>query len=348
MIKYLIVYEEIKKRIDNGEYPFGSNIPTEKELIDIFKVSRIVIRMAVDKLVKQGYLCRKAGYGTTVCVDNNKKENNKVIGVLFTFIASSFGAAILLAIEREARLLGYNILFKNSNNTTECEKQCLKELYDFGVKGVIMQPIHNEKYNPSLEPFINKKIPIVLIDRDYEKMDLSFVGTDSILETRNAVKKLFMFGHTRLGLVSQNITSATSLSERVKGFNLAHENAGIPFSSSQIMSNIISISDYSPTNYDCDKRKIKAFLAENDFNCILATELSVSQIVSDVISENDEFKKIALATFDRSETPLKYGKYYILQNQNEIGEKAVAMLYSQILSAPKCVKQFVATEFVAF
>lgn len=347
MIKYLEIYEKLKTDIDNGTYKYLSTIPTENNLCKQFNVSRIVIRMAVDKLAKQGYVEKKAGFGTKVILDVREKPTNKVIGIIFSFLASSFGAAILLSIESEARKYGYHIIFKNSNKDPKCENECLNELLEFGVAGIIMLPIHNETVCPGLNPFIDRGIPIVLIDRDLQKMNLSFVGTDSILETKSSVGRLFSFGFKRMGLVSQDITGTTSLSERVKGFQLAHEKANMPFKASQILSNISSVSFYTTSNYSSDKQNIKEFLQKNNFDCVLATELGVSQIISDVISENESLKNIALATFDRGETALKFGKYYILQNQTEMGKKAVSMLYRQIKDGCTCVKQFLSAEFVS-
>ncbi len=348
MVKYLQLYEALKKNINEGIYAFDKTIPTENQLCAEFAVSKIVVRMAVDKLVAQNYVARKAGYGTTVTKDIRKSPSNKLIGVIFCYIASSFGAQILLSIEREALKYGLHIVFKNSGNDKQREKECLSELLELNVAGIIMQPVHNENFCEGLLPFLEKEIPVVLIDRDLEKMDISFVGTDSILETKNSVSKLFKLGYRKLGFVSQDIASATSLSERVKGFRLAHEAANIKYDKSLLLSNISSIANYTVTNYITDKENIKNFLLYNYFDCVIAAELGVSQMIDDVINENEAFKNIALATFDQSETALKYGKYYILQNQTEIGEKAILMLCDQINTRSKCIKQFLTTEFVSF
>lgn len=64
---YLQVFEILKTRIENNEWPVGSQIPVEEELCKTFEVSKATIRLAVLELVRQGYLNRRQGRGTFVC-----------------------------------------------------------------------------------------------------------------------------------------------------------------------------------------------------------------------------------------------------------------------------------------
>lgn len=60
------LYEVIQKRIECGEYGTGQTIPSEKEFIEEFGISRITVRQAMDKLVSDGFVCRQRGKGTVV------------------------------------------------------------------------------------------------------------------------------------------------------------------------------------------------------------------------------------------------------------------------------------------
>ncbi|MDD3402121.1 MAG: GntR family transcriptional regulator [Hespellia sp.] len=64
--KYYHVKQEIIKKIDDNTYQEGDTIPSERELMVLFDVSRITIRKAIDDLVKEGYLYRVHGKGTFV------------------------------------------------------------------------------------------------------------------------------------------------------------------------------------------------------------------------------------------------------------------------------------------
>ena len=63
---YLQLLHIIKRKIEGGEWPVGSQIPTEEELCAMFNVSRATVRTAVLELVRQGYLKRQQGKGTFI------------------------------------------------------------------------------------------------------------------------------------------------------------------------------------------------------------------------------------------------------------------------------------------
>ncbi|WP_051986261.1 GntR family transcriptional regulator [Clostridium amazonitimonense] len=63
---YIQIMEIIKEKILTGEYKIGDFIPTEIELEEEFKVSKITIRKAIELLETEGYVMKKSGRGTTV------------------------------------------------------------------------------------------------------------------------------------------------------------------------------------------------------------------------------------------------------------------------------------------
>jgi DNA-binding GntR family transcriptional regulator len=58
-------------KIISGEWPDGSKIPTEMELCDVYGVSRVTIRRALEGLVSNGYISRTRGKGSFV---NSQRE----------------------------------------------------------------------------------------------------------------------------------------------------------------------------------------------------------------------------------------------------------------------------------
>lgn len=64
--KYYCVKHDIIEKINNEEFLLGQAIPSERELMEIYKVSRITIRRAVEELVHEGYLYKSQGQGTFV------------------------------------------------------------------------------------------------------------------------------------------------------------------------------------------------------------------------------------------------------------------------------------------
>ncbi len=72
------VYYQLKndfiKKIANGVWKTGECISSERELCEIYGVSRMTIRQAIGELVQEGILTRKKGKGTFVC---EQKVNQK-------------------------------------------------------------------------------------------------------------------------------------------------------------------------------------------------------------------------------------------------------------------------------
>ena len=63
---YEQVAEFLKRDIENGVYNATGKIPTEAELAEQYKVSRITIRKAMDNLVGDGLVEKKQGKGTFI------------------------------------------------------------------------------------------------------------------------------------------------------------------------------------------------------------------------------------------------------------------------------------------
>lgn len=74
---YQQLYQDMLGRILNGDWPEDFKIPTEAELCNEYNVSRMTIRLAMDKLKDQGYLIRKQGRGTFVTRPVAEQELNR-------------------------------------------------------------------------------------------------------------------------------------------------------------------------------------------------------------------------------------------------------------------------------
>ncbi len=63
---YIQISDELRSNIQIEKWQEGEKIPTEMELCEIYHVSRITIRKAIDELVKDNLLVRKRAKGTFV------------------------------------------------------------------------------------------------------------------------------------------------------------------------------------------------------------------------------------------------------------------------------------------
>ncbi|MEK4965372.1 winged helix-turn-helix domain-containing protein [Weizmannia sp. FSL K6-3076] len=63
---YQQIYEYIKAKILNGEWPVGTRLPTQRELARKFEVNRSTVVYALGELAAEGLIESKVGKGTAV------------------------------------------------------------------------------------------------------------------------------------------------------------------------------------------------------------------------------------------------------------------------------------------
>ena len=73
---YQQVLEDLKSHITSGHYGSGDKIPSEAELSEMYSVSRVTVRRAIEELVGEGYLTSRQGKGTFV---NPRKISRKIV-----------------------------------------------------------------------------------------------------------------------------------------------------------------------------------------------------------------------------------------------------------------------------
>ncbi len=77
---YYQLKEQIKQNILSGQYKDGDLIPSEREFSDSYELSSTTIRRALNDLVQENFLERKAGKGTFVRRRKVKRDLRKVLG----------------------------------------------------------------------------------------------------------------------------------------------------------------------------------------------------------------------------------------------------------------------------
>ncbi len=75
--KYYLIKRELIAKIDGEKIKTDEAIPPERELMEIYNVSRITVRRAVDELASEGYLYKIQGKGTFV------KGNTRTTGLTY-------------------------------------------------------------------------------------------------------------------------------------------------------------------------------------------------------------------------------------------------------------------------
>lgn len=75
---YHMIKQDITDKIKKGEYEPGDKLPTEKWLVDYYKVSRMTLRKAMDSLIAEGLLVREHGKGIYVAEQKVTRNLNQL------------------------------------------------------------------------------------------------------------------------------------------------------------------------------------------------------------------------------------------------------------------------------
>jgi len=94
------LYEQLKDRlrasIENAEYKPDEALPSERALMEMYKVSRVTVRQALGDLVDEGLLYRKKGSGTFVAGRIEDRPLTKFLGFAEELLLSGYNVTVRL------------------------------------------------------------------------------------------------------------------------------------------------------------------------------------------------------------------------------------------------------------
>lgn len=246
--KYKKIVDYLKHKIENGEYQPDVRLPIEYELAEMFGVSRITSRRALDELKREGLIYRKKGGGSYVNIkkvsneeDKLKNEDHKIDNHVDKSNGTDIIALVLPAEASTGKLgeyikgaseylnsEGFYLTVCDTHMNLEKEKDVLIDLVSKGVKGIIFYPYSDRHNLQVLYDLCIKNYPIVTIDKYFDSVPISYVVSDNFDGGYQAASHLMQLGHKTISYVSgSSIEHATSTRNRYFGYCRALADAGI-------------------------------------------------------------------------------------------------------------------------
>lgn len=339
---YKIIYSDLKKSILNSTYPIGSQIPTDKELTEIYEVSTITIKKAMELLKKDGLISRKPRKGTLVISNKIKLSSTNqidnslpLIGLILTDFNDYFGTDVLKNII-EYSFGKAQVLFKLSSGDSELEEKMVNELLSLNVDGIILLPASSEYISPRILELVSTNFPIVLIDRFMEKIPTCSVQINNRKASEKLVEYLFDHGHERVAIITPD-NHITTLEDRINGAISSHVKNHVSINQSQILTDLHSMIPNSQTQPREDIDKIKDFLKrEKDITAIFAGEYAIAVLAEHAIKELGRQITLdySIVCFDHPKNNYlhqeKYDFTHIRQDQEALGKNSVDLLLKKI------------------
>ncbi len=154
-----------------------------------------------------------------------RRGETKTIGLILPDSANPFFAESARLLEEAAYQKSYSLILCNSNGDLEKERLYSEVLFNKQVDGIIFMAAGDD--TRSLQELIDHQLPVVIVDRVFDQMDLDTVITDNRASGYSAVNHLIEYGHRRIGII-RGPSNLTPSAQRVIGYHQALEKAGIP------------------------------------------------------------------------------------------------------------------------
>lgn len=342
------IREYILEKISTGEWTNESPIPSENELCELFHVSRITVKQALDALVENGTVFRIQGKGTFIASDSRGEppvfsartaKNGgsmqsgttavKLLGYVVPRLNNMYMCTILGSIEGAAAEAGYRLVFARTHDNQGQEEKALEDLVSTGVSGIIIYPVEGELYNEYILKLILQRFPLVVIDRYLRGIETDSVCSDNQLGGWQATRHLLELGHTAIAFVSHKHQGTSSVEDRIAGYEKAVVEAGIAVDHSLRLLNLRSL---QPSNTE----EIKTFLLRHpEVTAVVAVNSSIGgQVITAARSLGKRIPEdLSIVLFDNRD-PLPLNPTYIQQDETGMSRQAVALLLESI-SDPK-------------
>jgi DNA-binding LacI/PurR family transcriptional regulator len=221
---YQQILNEISARIASGEWPAGTQLPTEAELEMDLEVSRVTIRQALRAAVEEGLVVRLPGKGTFVSeteASTTAHRSEGFIGYVVPHLSSSFNVQILLGVESILKEKGYHLIFCNSEGDFSKENELLQSLESNRMSGYIIQPVYAEANDRSLIRLASKGARMVLIDRSVPGLQVDVVMSNHFEGGQRVVRHLIDQGYREIVYLAHEPIQLPSISERFRGYQAA-------------------------------------------------------------------------------------------------------------------------------
>jgi GntR family transcriptional regulator, arabinose operon transcriptional repressor len=347
---YLQIQEHFKNRILASDLKENDRIPSEKELMELYGVSRITVANALGELAKTGWIHRIPGKGSFVLAKDLAKvekpmtdeqggvglnklfeDVNKRIGFVIPKLEDFFAIRLLKGINKVLNTSGCELVIYLTENSSLREKEAIQQLIQMGAAGLLIFPIDAEQYNEDIIKLKMDNFPFVLIDRYLPGIETSYVNSNGGLGAELAVNYLWELGHRDIAICSDSPSITVTVQDRINGYINA-----LKLKESLINPALI-LADFTidESETDTEKHALYSFMKNRVATAYITLNSRLGVHVSKIADHLGLSvpSDISILTFDNPymEMAEKGALSYISQSEEEIGAEGAKILL-QLLS----------------
>jgi LacI family transcriptional regulator len=213
-----------------------ATVLTVATIADVAKTAGVSVSTAARVLSGYGYAAddtrrlvldtaKLLGYVPNQIARSLRTRQTRLIGLLIGDVENLFYSVIARNVESVAKDAGYHVLLCNSDDDPVSEREYLTLLEGIRADAVILTP--TAKNRQALTRLLANDIVIVQMDRRIERLAADAVLVDNEGGAAAAVEHLIQAGHTRIGMVTGELTVPTAR-QRLAGYERALKDHRIP------------------------------------------------------------------------------------------------------------------------
>lgn len=194
--------------------------------VSVATVSRVLNKhsnVSDETVEKVTRVMEEMGYSPNCLGRDLRKSETKRILAIIAAAEQSFYSDVLRGMDEAAFAQGYDVLIATTHDDPEHEMHLLKMLLSHSVDGAVLL---GAKQEASTISKLAENHNIALCLERMEGCNVLTVTIDNVKAGRDAVNYLISKGHSRIGLISTETRSQSSI-DREKGYRQALEENGI-------------------------------------------------------------------------------------------------------------------------
>lgn len=168
---------------------------------------------------------KELGYSPNFLGRNLRKCETNIILAIIPSTEQTFYSEIIRGMQVAASEYGYDILMSTSNSTYSIEMRLLNMVFNRTVDAAILL---GSQLDVKTLSELNEKHYIALCCERIEGANVLTITVDDVGGAHKAVSKMIEYGHKRIGMVSTNVNSISSI-DREKGYRQALAENGIEY-----------------------------------------------------------------------------------------------------------------------
>lgn len=271
-------------------------------------------------------IAKENNYRPNILARSLRKGTTNAIGFVISDISNALFIKLARQVEKEAMNKGYKVFFASSDESDALCIEAIDTFLNMKMDGLII--VSTSGIEDKINQLTIHKVPFVLVDRYFPKIDTNYVIMNNWQSSYDAVDYLIKKGKRRIATFSYE-TSFFHMAERMNGYNAALKDNDIRFDS-----RLVPMIPFSVIDNEGIKEHIRFLVEECNIDSIFfqTSWTAVSGIQALYELKYEISKRVAVICFDDNEfyKLLRPTITSLIQPVEELGIESVRILIDDI------------------